>query len=237
MEVPLGIVTGKMMGLGTQVKQAAADFNAAGLPVSKLGEQFKLVAGNADLVAQAIPKISIEMNKLTPGQVLLKSIIEDLRAGKEEAGSFAEAMRLLAFDAKFATLSLEDQARVVNELRGRWEDYTGQTELARKAQEQINAAINDVSGILADAVLGLVSLGEAMKNFAINIVGDILQSAFKSLLQDMILQDNAVKKLTKSWTDFFGIFGGSKGKTPSVPGDVSTGGGGGGGGVSRPGDR
>lgn len=234
MEVPLGIVTGKMMGLSAQVRQAIEDFKASGPPLLTMADNLQTVASQGDKVRIALSKIPPELAKLTPGQELLRGIMEALKAGKEQAGSFAEAMRLLAFDAAFAKLALEDQARVVDELREQWREYTGEAEKTREEQEKLNAAINDVSGILADAVLGFVSLGEAMKNFAINIVGDILQSAFKALLTDMLTQDKALQKLISSWKSFLGLFGGGKkvaGDAGEGVGDVITGGGGGGGGT------
>jgi hypothetical protein len=232
-QLPLGIMTGKMEGLGSVVAKVVKEgFEPLDPLLKTINTSTKRLGVSFDDLKPAMEVA------LTAGQQLLKDITEELKESQRLTDVFAEAQRLLDLEFKNQSASLDVLLAKQQALDEAREAALGLTKELTEEEKILRAALDELAGALTGSLLnGFEDLGEVMKNFALNIVGDILQSAFKSLLTDIFTQDEAIKKLAASWRSFLGLFGGGGTGTPKVPvpgvsgGDVATGGGSAGGGV------
>lgn len=205
---------------------ALADIGAKSAPqIALMSQAFQDATASVLKLTSKIPNIAAEMNKLEPGRRLLQQITEELERGKLQALAFADAERILATNADFANLPLQERIAILEKLKEKQDASTESTKESGDALSQVSTIATDFSKRLSDVVLGVTEMGDALKALGEVIIRTIVEGAFKSLILSMTQQDVALKKLTSTWKSFLGLFGGG-GKGGKAAGDVVTGGGG-----------
>lgn len=129
--------------------------------------------------------------------------VDPLAAGRETAEQLRQDMQLLGQSAqrvaelrtKWAALAAAKRAGIpiTEELRGRIEAQaaevgrlTGELEQNREAQDQLDQAIDDVAGSLADALLEAEGWREGMANVFQSLARDILKSGIRGALDHVL---------------------------------------------------
>lgn len=129
--------------------------------------------------------------------------LDPLAAGRETADQLRKDMQLLGqsaarvaeLRAKWAALAAAKQAGIpiTEELRGEIEAQaaevgrlTSELETNRQAHEQLDQAIDEVSGALADALLDAEDWREGMANVFQSLARDILKSGIKQALERVL---------------------------------------------------
>ncbi len=185
---------------------------AATKAVSDQGASLKQLGGVFD---QVLPKMSA-------AEALIGSLGEQLRRNAEQAELYATAQAILTERIAMGGEAGREAAEMLGLLNEKMGENVDAAADTSDAMQSVSTAVDDLSKKFADLLLGTAELGEVLKQFAQTIIRTIVEGAFKQLLDAMVLQDDAVKKLKKTWTDFLGIFGGGKKTTPNL-GDVITG--------------